>query len=295
MTLKNYLLLLLLSMGQISSTEAQTVGVGYYAIQNKTFPCEAALKVYDGIKKPALMFLWSTFGTNTSCIEKFAKMNNRKKEIYIHFSNECCRRNKTCKSGELLKNLSVNDLNKKLEAKDKKTLKSYENRMQDIILFIDKISEVSPNISWFISTGLEDNYSTAAAKIVLKNLKNFKKKSKFSNQITIYVNPLNSKCIINKCEIHRKDLGYNNHWIFLPDGYCVKPFDACNYNIFTEKEQENRLNSQVKNKNKYMVWWQGQQGRYGETPTKATNPRQRVIKISAQQVKQARKLLKKGN
>ena len=295
MTLKNYLLLLLLSLGQVSGANAQTVGVGYYAIQNKTFPCERALEVFNGVKRPALMFLWSTFGTSTACVEKFAKMNNRNKQIYIHFSNECCRRNGTCKQGELLRTTNVKDLNKLLEKKDKKTLKAYETRMGEILLFIDKVMEYAPNTTWFISTGLEDNYSTNAAKVVLNNLKKFKKKSKNAGKITLYVNPLNSKCIIDRCEIHKKDLGWNNHWLFIPDGYCVKPFDACNYNVFTEKEQLNRLNSQIKNKNRYFVWWQEQQGRYGEVPTKAKDPRKRPIKISDKQIKEANKLLKKGN
>ena len=293
--LKNKLLLLLLLLAKSTSLEAQTVGVGYYAIQNKTFPCERALEVFNGVKRPTLMFLWSTFGAGTACVEKFAKMNNRNKQIYIHFSNECCRRNGTCKKGELLRTTNVKDLNKLLEKKDKKTLKEYQKRMEEILLFIDKVMIYAPNTTWFISTGLEDNYSTNAAKVVLNNLKKFKKKSKNASKITLYVNPLNSKCIIDRCEIHRKDLGYNNHWLFIPDGYCVKPFDACNYNVFTEKEQNNRLNAQISHKNKYFVWWQEQQGRYGEVPTKAKDPRKRTIKISDKQIKEANKLLKKGN
>ena len=294
--LKNKLILFFLLLLKTNvPVEAQVVGVGYYAIQNKTFPCERAMEVFSGVKRPALMFLWSTFGDSTACVEKFAKMNNRNKQIYIHFSNECCRRNGTCKKGELLRTTNVKDLNKLLEKKEKKTLKEYQKRMEEILLFIDKVMIYAPNTTWFISTGLEDNYSTNAAKVVLNNLKKFKKKSKNASKITLYVNPLNSKCIIDRCEIHRKDLGYNNHWLFIPDGYCVKPFDACNYNVFTEKEQNNRLNAQISHKNKYFVWWQEQQGRYGEVPTKAKDPRKRTIKISDKQIKEANKLLKKGN
>ena len=84
----------------IAIAQESTVGMAFYSIQNKTFPCEKALKVYDGIKKPALMFLWGTFGDNLSCVEKFVDLPQKHKEVYIHFSNECCRRNRTCKKGE---------------------------------------------------------------------------------------------------------------------------------------------------------------------------------------------------
>ena len=250
--LKNKLLLLFLLFVKSTSLEAQTVGVGYYAIQNKTFPCDRALKVYDGVKKPALMFLWSTFGTSTACVEKFIKMNKRNKEVYIHFSNECCRRNGTCQSGELLRTTSVKDLNRLLEKKDKKTLQAYEKRFDEILLFIDKMKEYN-NVKWFISTGLEDNYTANAAKVVLNNLKKYKKKSKLASKITIYVNPLNSSCIANRCEIHKKDLGRNNHWLYIPDGYCVKPYDSCNTNVFTEAEGLAKMEAQKKNKNRYFV------------------------------------------
>ena len=292
--LKNKLLLLFLLLIKSTSLEAQTVGVGYYAIQNKTFPCDRALKVYDGVKKPALMFLWSTFGTDTSCVEKFIKMNKRNKEVYIHFSNECCRRNGTCQQGELLRTTNVRDLNKLLEKKDKKTLKEYEKRFDEILLFIDKMKDYT-NVKWFISTGLEDNYTNKAGNVVLNNLKSFKKKSKLASKITIYVNPLNSSCIANRCEIHKKDLGRNNHWLYIPDGYCVKPYDSCNINVFTEAEGLAKMEVQKKNKNRYFVWWQGQQGRSNENPTKALPPRKRVITISDKQIKEVNKFIKKGN
>lgn len=293
--LKNKLILLflLLLKGANAPAEAQTVGVGYYAIQSKNFPCERAVETFSGVKRPALMFLWSTFGTSTKCLEKIIKMNKRPKEIYIHFSNECCRRNRTCGEGELLKNTTVGDLNKKLEKKDKKTLKEYEKRMDEILLFIDKMKDY--NIKWFISTGLEDNYTEKAGKNVLSALKTYKKKSKIEKKITIYVNPLNSRCIANRCEIHVKNLGRDNHWLFIPDGYCVKPFDSCNTNVYTQKEQESKLNAQLKNKNKYFVWWQGQQGRSNELPNNAKPPRKRKITITEAQVKEANRLLKKGN
>ena len=130
---------------------------------------------------------------------------------------------------------------------------------------------------------------------MLTLLKSFKKKSKLASKITIYVNPLNSSCIANRCEIHKKDLGRNNHRLYTPDGYCVKPYDSCNINVFTEAEGLAKMEAQKKNKNRYFVWWQGQQGRSNENPTKALPPRKRVITISDKQIKEVNKFIKKGN
>ena len=95
MKLQFFLLMAFLNITQNAS--GNVLGQAYYAIQNKTFPCEKALKAYEGVKNPALMFLWGTFGDDLSCVEKFLKMNKKDKQVYIHFSNECCIRHKTCK------------------------------------------------------------------------------------------------------------------------------------------------------------------------------------------------------
>ena len=68
-------------------SQESTVGMAFYSIQNKTFPCERALKIYDDVKKPALMFLWGTFGDDLNCVRKFIELPQEKKEIYIHISN----------------------------------------------------------------------------------------------------------------------------------------------------------------------------------------------------------------
>ena len=109
------------------------------------------------------------------------------------------------------------------------------------------------------------------------------------------MNPLNKTCANTKCEIHDKNTGRNNHWLYIPDGYCVKPFDACNKNVMTIDEVTAKLLAQKRNGNKFFIWWSEQQGRYGEPPSKAKPPRQRIIKITDRQIKDANFLLKKGN
>ena len=293
MKLQFFLLMAFLNITK--TAQAQMIGQAFYAIENKTFPCEKSLQVFEGVKNPALMFLWGTFGDDLSCVEKFLKMNKKEKKVYIHFSNECCRRNGTCKKGELMKNVGVKELNSRLEKKDKDTLEKYKKRMEEILLFIDEMQKENPNTTWYISTGLEDNYTSKASKVVFDYLRKLKKSSKYASNIIIYVNPLNSICINPRCEIHNKGLGRDNHWVFLPDGYCVKPFDACNNNIYTVKEQDKKINAQIKNKNSYFVWWSEQQGRYGEPASLAKPPRKRTIRISDKQIREANKLLKKGN
>jgi len=113
--------------------------------------------------------------------------------------------------------------------------------------------------------------------------------------LRIYVNPLNKNCINTKCEIHDKNAGVNNHWAYVPDGYCVKPFDACKNNVMTQDEVTVKLLKQKKNKNRFFLWWSEQQGRYGEPPSLAKPPRKRIIKIKDSQINDANKILRKGN
>lgn len=289
---KLYLILLLLASNALAES---TVGIGYYSIQNKTFPCDKALRVFDGVKKPALMFLWGTFGDDLSCVEKFVDLPQKNKEIYIHFSNECCRRNRTCKKGELLQDMPVWKLNNLLGKSDKKTKDAIKKRMKKILEFIENQNKKNPNIDWYISTGLEDNYTFAVKKKFFNLLKNEKAKSELKDKIKIYVNPLDGTCINPKCEIHKKDLGRNNHWLYIPDGYCVKPFDACKTNIFTIDELTAKLLAQKKNGNRFFLWWSEQQGRYGEPASLAKPPRKRTIRITDRQIKDANQILKKGN
>lgn len=290
--MKKLLLLLSLFFPLTTTAETPTIGVGYYSIQNKTFPCERALRVFDGVKRPALMFLWSTFGDDLSCVKKFLALPQKKKEVYIHISNECCRRNITCKKGELLKDVPVWKLNSNIEKSDPKTKQAYVKRLNKILNFVKEYNE---DVTWYISTGLEDNYSFKAKKKVYNWLKNAKINHETNERVKIYVNPLNRTCVNTKCEIHDKKTGTNNHWLYIPDGYCVKPFDACKTNVMTQDELLAKLLKQKKNNNKFFVWWSEQQGRYGESPKRALAPRKRTIKITDGQIRDANALLKKGN
>ena len=134
--IKSLLVIVLIPM--LAIAQESTVGMAFYSIQNKTFPCDKALKVFDGVKKPALMFLWSTFGDNLNCVRKFIELPQNKKEIFIHISNECCRRNRTCKNGELLKEHSVAGLNNLIELRNKKVKKAYQDRLNKIVKFTEE-------------------------------------------------------------------------------------------------------------------------------------------------------------
>lgn len=291
--IKSFLVIVLIPM--LAIAQESTVGMAFYSIQNQTFPCEKALKVYDGVKKPALMFLWSTFGNDLNCVRKFIELPQNKKEIFIHISNECCRRNRTCKKGELLKDTPVWKLNSLIAKSDAKTKNAYKKRFDKIYEFIEsETKKNTSNITWYISTGLEDNYTFSNKKKVFNWLKNFKKNTELKEKIQIYVNPLDRTCINSRCEVHEKRTGTNNHWLYIPDGYCVKPFDKCNNNVFTINELNAKIIAQQKNGNLFFIWWSEQQGRYGEPPSQAKPPRQRTIRITDTQIKDANQILRRG-
>ena len=269
-----------------ASAKSDVIGQAYYAIQNETFPCKEALQVYKDIKHHALSWLYGTFGDNWQCVDDFVYKLPGKKKMYIHFSNECCRRNRTCKKGELLKNMSVSEFNTKLENKNKKVLNEINKRIAKLN---GKIAEYhTQGVEVILSTGLEDNYTRKAFKVMYNQIKN--------NSIAddVIQSPLKNCYLKNKCEWHDKSKN-GKAYLFMPDGYCVENYDndKCKTNLLRESE----LNELVRNRNgkNFFMWWSNLQGRYGESPAQAKPPRKRVIVINKNSINKSNKILRKGN
>lgn len=122
-----------------SSNARSEVGISYFAIQHKRFPCSTALSVYDGVKKPSLSFLWSTFGTSTKCIDKLVA-TGKPITLQIHASNGSCVRLGRCKAGEV----------------DIRNQGKYVRRIRQIKAYTDTLPK---NVSVLLSLQLEDNMS----------------------------------------------------------------------------------------------------------------------------------------
>jgi len=142
------------------------LGVGYYAIQHKNFPYKDALHVFDGVEKPALAFVWGTFGNKLDGLKEwFKQVQNRPHMLEIHLMNQVCVRNGNCGAGEIWPGLNVNQFNKKLESNDPELISRIRGRIQEIKSFVD--SQKNENSKLVLSLGLEDNFTKKAEKNLL--------------------------------------------------------------------------------------------------------------------------------
>lgn len=138
------------------------LGVGYYAIQHKDFPYQEALHVFDGVKRPALAFVWGTFGDKQDGLKEwFRQVKDRPHLLEIHMMNQVCVRNGNCGVGEIWPGLSVRQFNNKLKTNDPELMDRIRTRVQEIKTFVD--SQKNENSHLVLSLGLEDNFNKQAA------------------------------------------------------------------------------------------------------------------------------------
>lgn len=153
-----------------ANCSAQNVGLGLFALQSPTFPCESALRAFSSSESPTLAILWGTFGGDNRCLERWLRdARNRPHLLEVHLSNEACRRNKRCSESDFLPSLSVAQLNARLEQKDARILQSYAMKVREIRNTLAPF--MTERGEYLISTGLEDNFSDAAYGMVLETVR----------------------------------------------------------------------------------------------------------------------------
>ena len=163
---------LLLGFVVLKPLQAQQYGVAYYAIQSARFPCERSLAVFDGLPNPALSVLWETFGSRQECLQSFLNNCITSRDsctLQIHPTNEYCRRHRVCAKHEVMPALDDRQINRALELKDRRVLAAYRSRVRRITNFVRPYS--GTNVSFLLSTGLEDNYSPRAARILISAMR----------------------------------------------------------------------------------------------------------------------------
>lgn len=161
----SFLLFFLLS----TPLTAQYRGYSSYAALNPRFPCDSFLRISEGAKKPAMVVLYGTFGTDWSCVKRFAKkFRNRDYLIEVHFSNEGCRDRQICYRGEMARLLKSHQYNRKIEQRDQRTLREISTRIFLIKWAFEKLTP--PNRGrlaiYALSTGLEDRYTKRAFEVL---------------------------------------------------------------------------------------------------------------------------------
>lgn len=133
------------------------------------FPCEAYLATSDFSARPATSVLWGTFGDDPTCLSRFtSRYHDKPHLVQFHFSNESCRRNGNCEFGELRPDLNRREYSAALERKDPALLGAIRDRIKNI----RAVAEASRNANTYLvlSTGLEDNYTSAAFVALVEEL-----------------------------------------------------------------------------------------------------------------------------
>lgn len=146
------------------------LGISAFAIMNPGFPCEAFLETARKVDAPALSFLWGTFGSNPSCIQKWVNENKDKPHlIQIHFSNEVCRKKGNCRGGEFFGELTPSEYDAFIVLGPPRFQLELRHRVNRIKALIQSVA--NENTLVILSMGLEDQYSYIAANILHQYLK----------------------------------------------------------------------------------------------------------------------------
>lgn len=157
----------------VVNTASAQVCVSFFASQAFTDrQCNDSLQVFNNVHTPCMAILWETFTLeqNNFCAQRFLRRFKNKAHILeIHFSNEAGRRNRRLASYEFAASLSTEQYNRNLERRRRGTVKLIQKNAKEIKHFIDKYSNANSEI--FVSTGLEDNFTTKAFKVVLETIK----------------------------------------------------------------------------------------------------------------------------
>lgn len=143
------------------------VGFSSFAALSPKFPCSRFLHIVNQSDKPAMAVLHGTFGANYDCVNDFIESNaDRPHLVEVDIVNGACRRNQRCAEGEIYPRTSVAEFNRKLERRDRDLLSKIIDRVVVIFLAIN----ANDNTTLVMTTGLEDNYTKEAFKVMYETI-----------------------------------------------------------------------------------------------------------------------------
>lgn len=248
-----------------------------------------AFHVFRGTERPAISILWRSFNSKRPiCLKTFIrKYRHRNPIIEIHATNEAGRRNNRLAKYEYLASLSVNELNRRIETRDKRTLSKYSILIQNIL---NAVAPILGQAEVIISTGLEDNYTHKAAKIITKYFR-----ERLPDDIKVVRNPVShnkGKYFADYIELHGMYPEYAKR------DPCISSLDGTDidYDDGGRADKSGISLSQVRGYIKreakrgcyVFLWWQEQQG---ITHNGFVEPRSRSFSIDSEVINVIRKLM----
>lgn len=167
------LLISLLALSFVAKAHAESVCVSYFAAQGFTSKqCNEALRVFNGVERPCMSILWKTFDIpgRSLCAQRFLhKFRDKAHTLQIHFSNESARRTGRLYPYEFAPGLNVARYNRALANQSRAVLKRIHARALSITEFIGDFANSNSTI--ILSTGLEDNYTNKAYRVLYREVK----------------------------------------------------------------------------------------------------------------------------
>ena len=165
MIIRTAFLILCLITGSVAIADNKG-GLGAYGALASKWPCEAMMEGFKDVRELRLSVLWYTFGTNLSCLDKWAS-DPRPKMLQVHLINEVCHRNNRCGDYEVFKKLSLEQYRNKLKARDEALLA----RIRTNILPVADWYARNPSVQCRLTGGLESNLDKSAYIALTDSLK----------------------------------------------------------------------------------------------------------------------------
>lgn len=112
------------------------LGVTLLGLRSPTFNCEDLKSMLEGVQRPALSFLWKSFGENDQCLDWFLD-DPREKTLQVFVINSVCVRKRNC------------------EGPDRGGFENFIQYSREAYLKVDLPSR--ENLTFIITPGLEDD------------------------------------------------------------------------------------------------------------------------------------------
>lgn len=251
-------------------------GFSAFAAFHPEFPCLEFLSISAKASYPATAVLVTTFGYDTKCVKRYLdRFKNRPHFLEIHTSNETFRRNlyKATKF-EIAPTLGVRAYNQAIEKRDAYLLRRVRAKVKWVNKHILPLTNANSYV--VLSTGLEDNYSKRAYRIIRNEIKKLWKGDLVRNPLHIPPNCRDTDGV-KYCELHLPESDFGK----VP---CIWNNDGNYDDVFYQSEFFTRYSSCTVR----LAWSARAQGIF---TNQFVEPRRRTFEISRRDITEYGELL----
>lgn len=251
-------------------------GFSAFAAFHPEFPCSEFLSISAKASYPATAVLVTTFGYDTKCVKRYLdRFKNRPHFLEIHTSNETFRRNlyKATKF-EIAPTMGVRAYNQAIEKRNPYLLRRVRAKVKWVNKHILPLTNANSYV--VLSTGLEDNYSKRAYRIIRDEIKKLWKGDLVRNPLHIPPNCRDTDGV-KYCELHLPESDFGK----VP---CIWNNDGNYDDVYYQSEFFTRYSSCT-----VRLAWSGRA--QGIFTNQFVEPRRRTFEISRRDIAEYGELL----